>query len=83
MKRNWKTFYQVWVRYKDNSQWEAVFATPSPAAAKEYAHNRISFRGVQTVQIRDYWGDSVLKTVYNAGWSELDRDYFGERRPIS
>ena len=87
MRRNWKNFYQVWIRY-DETQWECVFATSAPPMAREYARNRISFGGVQRVEIRDYWGDSVLETVFDAEWEHhrriadhidgYDRDDLGE-----
>lgn len=68
MKRNWKNFYQVWICYKDTQEWEVVFATPSPPRAEEYARNRVSFGGVNRVEIRDYWGDSTLKVIYDSAW---------------
>ena len=59
---------QVWIKYKDNGAWECVFDTDNPPRAAEYAKNRISFGGVQRVEIRDAFGREVLETVFDAGW---------------
>lgn len=38
MKRTWKNFYQMWIKYKDAEETtECVFSTPSPPHAEEYA----------------------------------------------
>jgi len=66
--RNWKNFYQVW--YKAQGRWLVASTHPNPADMHEAAERGISRNPnyVERIECRDYWGDSVLETVWDRSW---------------